>query len=302
MIKRTLFFVNPAYLSTRNEQLVVKFADNEMPDRTIPIEDLGYIVLENPQITLTNGLLAKLISNNTAVITCDRQHMPCSILQPLVGHSEHSERMRRQLNASVPLQKQLWQQTIMAKVENQAANLIRAGKKALKLQRWAREVKSGDSTNIEAYAAAYYFQNLFEHVPGFSRNQKGIPPNNLLNYGYAILRAVAARAVVSSGLLPSLGIYHRNKYNAFCLADDVMEPYRPFVDRLVLEMVGDQSPPEELTTTLKSELLKIPGLDVWIDGKTSPLMIAMTRTTSSLYACFSGASRKLLYPALLPET
>lgn len=296
MIKRTLFFGNPAYLSTRNEQLIVSFPEKEKPEAIVPIEDIGYVVLEHPQITITNGLLTKLIQNKTAVITCDKQHLPCSFLQPLVGHSEQTERMRYQLNASAPLKKNLWQQTVAIKIENQADHLSSYGKNALKLKRWASQVKSGDSENHEAYAAAYYFQNLFGEMEGFSRNQKGVAPNNLLNYGYAILRAVAARAIVSSGMLPSVGIFHSNKYNAFCLADDVMEPYRPFVDSLVFEIVRSGEDFEELTTDLKSSLLSIPAMDVKIDGKKSPLMVAMSRTTNSLYECFSGSSRKILYP------
>lgn len=296
MIKRTVFFGNPAYLSTRNEQLVVKFPEGEKNDITIPIEDLGYVVLENSQITLTNGLLMKLIQNKTAVITCDDKHLPCSLLQPLVGHSEQTERMRHQINASLPLKKQLWQQTIVSKVQNQAMQLERCGMKALKLTRWSKEVLSGDSSNVEAISAAYYFQTLFADIPDFNRNQKGMPPNNLFNYGYAILRAVAARALVSSGLLPSVGIFHRNKYNAFCLADDIMEPYRPFVDMLVFDIVETGCQIEDLSKTIKEELLKIPALDVIIDGKQSPLMVAMSRTTNSLYDCFAGVSRKILFP------
>ena len=296
MIKRTLFFGNPAYLSTKNEQLVVNFPEESKAAVTVPIEDLGYVVLEDPQITITNGLLTKLIQNKTAVITCDRQHLPCSFLQPLVGHSEQTERIRHQLNASLPLKKNLWQQTVATKIENQANHLASYGKNALKLKRWASEVKSGDVQNHEAIAAAYYFQNLFDDVEGFSRNQKGVPPNNLLNYGYTILRAVAARALVSSGMLPSVGIFHSNKYNAFCLADDVMEPYRPFVDALVFEMVRSGEEIAALTKDLKAELLTIPVMDVVIDGKKSPLMVAMSRTTNSLYECFSGNSRKILYP------
>ncbi|MRX62708.1 type II CRISPR-associated endonuclease Cas1 [Maribacter luteus] len=298
MIKRTLFFGNPAYLSSRNEQLVVSFPEEDNKDATTPIEDLGFVVLENPQITMTNGLLMKLVQNNTAVITCDKQHLPCSMLQPLVGHSEQTERMRHQLNASLPLKKQLWQQTVMAKIENQAQHLLAQGKNALKLKRWAKEVKSGDTDNHEAYAAAFYFQNLFD-IEGFSRNQKGMAPNNLLNYGYAILRAVTARALCSSGLLPSIGIFHRNKYNAFCLADDIMEPYRPFVDTLVYDIVETGCQLEELNQNLKAELLSIPAMDVVIDGKQSPLMNAMSRTTNSLYECFEGSSRKLLYPTFI---
>ena len=295
MIKRTLFFGNPAYLSTKNEQLVVNFPEAGKKEATIPIEDLGYVVLEDPQITITNGLLMKLVQNKTAVITCDKQHLPCSFFQPLVGHTEQTERMRHQLHASQPLKKQLWQQTVAAKIANQGNHLLARSKRALKLKRWAKEVKSGDAENHEAIAAAFYFQHLFD-IEGFSRNQKGIPPNNLLNYGYAILRAVTARALCATGLLPSVGIFHRNKYNAFCLADDLMEPYRPFVDALVYELVETGCPLEELNTNIKSQLLCIPAMDVVIDGKQSPLMNAMSRTTNSLYECFLGSSRKLLYP------
>lgn len=299
MIKRTLFFGNPAYLSTRSKQLVVNFPEKDKPEAVIPIEDLGYVVLENAQITLTNGLLMKLIENKTAVITCDAQHMPCGFLQPLVGHSEQTERMRYQLNASIPLKKQLWQQTVIAKVDNQANHLLKQDKNAFKLKRWVKEIKSGDPGNVEGIAAAYYFQTLFKELDGFSRNQKDVPPNNLLNYGYAILRAVTARALVSSGLLPSVGIFHRNKYNAFCLADDLMEPYRPFVDALVYDIVETGCQLDTLNTKLKAELLMIPAMDVIIDGKQSPLMVAMSRTTNSLQDCFSGIGRKLLFPEFL---
>ncbi len=296
MIKRTLFFGNPAYLSTKNEQLVVNFPEEEKPSANIPIEDLGFVVLEHPQITITNGLMTKLIQNKTAVISCDKQHLPCSFLQPLTGHSEQTERFRHQLNTSIPLKKNLWQQTIVAKISNQAAHLTERGYNAKKLQRWASEVKSGDTENHEAIAAAYYFQNLFSHLPEFSRNQKGIPPNNLLNYGYAILRAVTARAIVSTGLLPSVGIFHKNKYNAFALADDIMEPYRIYVDALVYEIEKNGEEIKELSKIIKTDLLSIPAIDVVIDGKKSPLMVAMSRTTNSLYECFLGSSRKILYP------
>ena len=295
MLKRTLFFSHPAYLSTKNRQLVVNFPKEGKDEKTIPIEDLGYVVLEDPQITITNGLLMKLVQNKTAVITCDQQHLPCSILQPLVGHSEQTERIRYQLNASIPLKKNLWQQTFTAKIDNQAHHFLARDKNALRLKRYAKAVKSGDLGNQEALAAAFYFQHLFD-IDGFSRNQKGIPPNNLLNYGYAILRAIVARALVSSGLLPSVGIFHHNKYNAFCLADDVMEPYRPFVDAIVYDIVQTGCQIEELNTNIKSDLLMIPAMDVVIDGKQSPLMNAMSRTTASLYECFEGSRRKILYP------
>lgn len=295
MIKRTLFFGNPAYLSTKNEQLIVNFPDQDREEKRIPIEDLGYIVLEHPQITITTGLIRKLVDNKTAVITCNAQHLPTGFLQPLQGHSEQTERYRHQLNASIPLKKNLWQQTVIAKIENQAKHFKELGKNALRLERYAKEVKTADHDNQEALAAAFYFQHLFD-LPDFSRNQKGVAPNGLLNYGYAILRAVTARALISSGLLPSIGIFHSNKYNAFTLADDIMEPYRPFVDHLVWKMVESGENIEEVTTDLKAQLLLIPAIDVFIDGKNSPLMNAMSRTTNSLWECFYGSSRKIKYP------
>jgi len=295
MIKRTLFFGNPAYLSTKHEQLVVSFPNEGKQDATLPIEDIGFLVLENPQITVTTGLLRKLVENKTAVITCDTRHMPTGFLQPLEGHTEQSVRQRTQITASKPLLKQLWQQTISAKIENQAGHLLSRKRDPKKLKRWATQVKSGDAGNHEAMAAAYYWQHLFD-LPDWSRYRGGKPPNNLLNYGYAILRAVTARALTSTGLLPSFGIFHRNKYNAYCLADDIMEPYRPYVDMIVYDIVKTSQPIDEITTELKSLLLSIPAIDVQLDGSTRPLMNAMSRTTNSLWECFDGMRRKVLYP------
>ena len=295
MIKRTLLFGNPAYLSTKNQQLVVNYPNDSQETKTVAIEDIGILVLEDPQITISNGLLEKLIANQTAVITCDRNHMPVGLLMPLCGHSEQQERFRAQLNASEPLKKNLWQQTIQAKIKNQARHLRERGQTVDNMLYWAKEVTSGDTQNHEARAAAYYWQHLFD-LPHFNRSRGGEAPNNLLNYGYAILRAVCARALISSGMLPLMGIHHHNKYNAYCLADDIMEPYRPYVDVIVCHIVDNLGEYDELTTALKKELLQIPVLDVMIDGSKSPLMVAMSRTTSSLYDCFAGNSRKIMYP------
>jgi CRISPR-associated endonuclease Cas1 len=295
MIKRTLFFGNPAYLSTKNEQLHISFLEADKADRTVPIEDLGMIILENQQITLTNGLLAKLTDRKVAVVSCNAQHLPDGLLLPMHGHSEQTERVRYQLEASKPLKKNLWQQTVSAKIKNQYSLLKEKGKASKRLEYLYKNVTSGDSGNHEAQAAAIYWQSLFD-IPDFNRGQMGIPPNNLLNYGYAILRAVIARALVSSGLLPGIGIWHRNKYNAYCLADDIMEPYRPFVDLVVSHIVENYDSYEQLNTELKTELLSIPALDVVIDGQKSPLMVAASRTTSSLFDCFAGHSRKIIYP------
>ena len=310
MIKRTLCFTNPAYLSLKNEQLVVKLPEVEgnasLPEafkadaiRTVPIEDIGIVILDNSRITVTHGVLEKLLENNCAVVTCDSNHLPVGMLLPLCANSTQTERMRYQIDASQPLKKQLWQQTIVAKIQNQAAVLNTSrGCEVRNMQKWATEVKSGDSDNLEARAAVYYWQNAFPSIPNFVRDRDGEVPNNLLNYGYAILRAVVARALAGSGLLPTLGIHHRNKYNAYCLADDVMEPYRPYVDRLVMEIFDKYPDCSELTKELKAELLRIPVLDVVINGKRSPLMVAASTTTSSLQKCYSGEIRKIAYPTM----
>jgi len=162
---------------------------------------------------------------------------------------------------------------------------------------WVDIVKSGDSDNLEARAAAYYWANMFPDIPEFRRGREGVPPNNLLNYGYAILRAVVARSLVGSGLLPTLGIHHHNRYNAYCLADDIMEPYRPFVDKLVVEIVDSGEDITELSKLIKSKLLNIPVLDVQINNQRSPLMIAVGLTTASLAKCYLGEVRKISYPS-----
>jgi CRISPR-associated protein Cas1 len=295
MIKRTLFFGNPAYLSTKNEQIVISYPNKEQETKTVAIEDIGVIVLENQQITITNGLLEKLVNNNVALINCDQFHLPIGLLMPLNGHTEQSERFKNQINATAPLKKNLWQQTISAKIRNQAGLLKEKGIPCRKMEIWSKEVTSGDALNHESRAAVFYWQNLIT-VDNFTRGQKGIPPNNLLNYGYAILRAITARAIVSSGMLPTLGIFHRNKYNAYCLADDIMEPYRPYVDLIATHIMETEDNFEELTIDLKKQLLSVAAIDVTIDGKNSPLMVAMSRTTNSLYECFEGSARKVLYP------
>lgn len=314
MIKRTLYFGNPAYLSLRNAQLVIHLPEvvknDELPESfkkeaqaTIPIEDIGIVVLDHKQITVTHGLLEALLANNAAVITCDSSRMPVGLLLPLSGNTVQSERFQLQIDASIPLRKQLWQQTVQAKIINQAYVLnYTRGETVTNILAWANAVKSGDSNNLEGRAAAYYWANMFPMIPDFRRGREGNPPNNLLNYGYAILRATVARALVASGLLPTLGIHHHNRYNAYCLADDIMEPYRPFVDKLVVEVVdaelekGNNHDKIELDKAIKSRLLSIPVLDVIINNQRSPLMNAVTQTTASLAKCYGGEIRKIAYP------
>lgn len=296
MIKRTLYFGNPAYLKTANEQLVIEMQETG-ETKTVPIEDIGIIILDHQQITITQAVLSKLISNNTALITCDNTHHPVGLQLCLDGHTLQSQKFKAQLSVSAPLKKQLWQQTVVAKIENQAALLLQERAEPLYLLNLAASVKSGDSSNNEAKAALYYWKHIFPDFLEFRRERYGLPPNNLLNYGYAILRAIVAKSLVASGLLPTLGIFHRNQYNAYCLADDVMEPYRPFADKVVCNIIRMNGRFLEMTPSMKKELLSIPVMDVIIDGQKSPLMNAVQRTTASLTKCFEGSSRKILYPA-----
>ncbi|KWW29102.1 MAG: CRISP-associated protein Cas1 [bacterium P3] len=301
MIKRTLCFSHPAYLSLRNGQLVVKLdPHDDEPERqaTVPVEDIGVVVLDHRQITLTHGAMAALVENNAAVVTCNDSHMPVGLLLPLEGHTVQSERFQDQIGASLPLRKQLWQQTVQQKIRNQAALLDELhGIETGNMTAWAAEVRSGDSTNLEGRAAAFYWSRMFPTLPDFTRSREGAYPNALLNYGYAILRAVIARALTGSGLLPTLGIHHHNRYNAYCLADDVMEPYRPYVDRLVVQTMAECRD-VTVTTAIKQRLLTVPTLEVRIGGQRSPLMVAASQTTASLARCFAGESRRIAYPEM----
>ena len=310
MIKKTLCFSNPIYLSLRNAQLVLHIPEVEnnktLPEaikkeaeRTIPIEDIGVVVLDNRRITITSGAMEALLENNCAVITCNQKSMPVGLLLPLCGNTTQNERFRSQLEASLPLRKQLWQQTIKQKILNQEHVLrINTAQETNCMRVWSNDVRSGDPDNLEARTAAYYWKNVFTTYPNFVRDREGTPPNNLLNYGYAILRAIIARALVGSGLLPTLGIHHHNRYNAYCLADDIMEPYRPYVDQLVLDIIQCNLEISDITRDLKMRILGIPMLDVVINGKRSPLMIAAQQTTASLAKCFAGEIKRISYPEM----
>ncbi|MGM9880738.1 MAG: type II CRISPR-associated endonuclease Cas1 [Bacilli bacterium] len=307
MVKRTLCFSNPTYLSVKMDQLLIHIPETldlygnktDEFDTSIPIEDIGIVVLDNKQITITQSVIEKLLANNSALITCDASHLPIGLMLPLSGNTTQSERFRNQIDISLPLKKQLWQQTIQAKIFNQAMALKKIrGIDAKNMFVWANNVKSGDTENLEGRAAAFYWKTLFSEIKDFTRSREGVFPNSLLNYGYAILRAVVARALVISGLLPTLGIHHHNRYNAYCLADDIMEPYRPYVDILVCELISQNENIKEVDPVVKSKLLSIPVIEVIINGKRSPLMVAVSQTTASLYRCFSGEQRKIVYPEM----
>lgn len=292
MIKRVLCFENPARLSLKLAQMVV---EREEGTRTVPIEDVGVVILEHKQITITHALIDALLANNVAIVTSNDKHMPVGLMLPLDGHNLQSERFRAQIDASEPLKKQMWQQTVVSKILGQAHILGEQRIERANMLAWAKSVRSGDADNLEARAAAYYWRNMFEK-DSFIRDPQGLPPNNLLNYGYSIVRAMMARALVGAGLLPTLGIHHHSRYDAYCLADDIMEPYRPFVDRVVLDMWEQGEITSDISQGQKRQLLNITTMDVFINVQRRPMMLAIQTTAQSVQKCFSGEARKIVYP------
>lgn len=292
MIKRVLCFENPARLSLKLAQMVVELQD---VTRTLPIEDIGVVILDHKQITITHALIDALLANNVAIVTSNDKHLPVGLMLPLDGNTLQSERFRTQVDASEPLKKQMWQQTIVAKILGQAHVLGTQLIEHNNMFKWAKDVRSGDTENMEARAAAFYWRNMFEK-DAFIRDPQGLPPNNLLNYGYSIVRAMMARALVGAGLLPTLGIHHHSRYDAYCLADDIMEPYRPFVDMKVLEMWKNGGITSDISSDQKRELLGITTMDVNISGHRSPMMLAIQTTAQSVQKCYSGEARKIIYP------
>ena len=295
MLKRTLFFSTPYHLSLKNAQIVARSQDIPDVQKTIPIEDVGFIVLEHQQTIITLPLLAALSENNVAVIFCGSNYMPTSMLMNLDSNHTQGESFRYQIDASEPLKKNLWKQIVEAKIRNQAALLSKLGKDGDKLRPFYMNVKSGDTDNREGAAARIYWSELFG--TDFTRERGGDTPNSLLNYGYTILRAATARSLMGSGLLPSFGLFHRNRYNSFPLADDVMEPYRPFVDEIVFDLYANGE--EDLTKEVKAQILKLLVADTVFGKVRRPMDIGLTMTTASLSKCFAGTQNKMLYPILV---
>lgn len=294
MLKRTVFFTNPCRLSVKDKQMVVKPKDED--STTIPIEDLGFVLLEHQQISISLPLLDELAMQNVAVIFCNQKHMPHTMLFPLEGNHLQSELFRQQIQATEPLKKQLWKQTVEAKIINQAQLLKSLGKAGDDIMVLAGQVKTNDHTGREGAAAKIYWKRLLGE--DFYRERYGPPPNHLLNYGYIVLRAAVARAITGSGLLPTFGIHHHNKYNAYCLADDIMEPYRPFVDAVVYELDEKYPGLDTLEKEIKAELLQVLTTDVHFTKVTRPLMVGLSQTTASLAKCFGEQQRKIEYPVI----
>lgn len=292
MLKKTLFFTNKCSITTANEQLVIT---SDSVNRTIPIEDIGYVIIDHNEVYISMPALNKLINNNCACIICDDKHLPNGMLLNLNSHNIQQEIFKHQINASAPLKKQLWQQTIKEKIRNQGVLLEKITSKANTFEFLESKVLSGDTTNMEAVAAKFYWKSFFDQ--DFKRERFGNYPNNFLNYGYAILRAATARALSGSGLLNTLGIHHKSKYNAFALADDIMEPFRPAVDEAV-NFIMQHYDEQELTTEIKSELLQVLTRTVYFKNEKSPLMVGLQKTASSLQQCYTGERKKIKYPKL----
>lgn len=298
MIARTLSFGSPGRLFVRDEQLVYENKNNER--RTFPIEDLGFVLIESEQITLSATCLRKLAESNVATIICNATHTPSAQLFPFAAHSTSQETVSAQLAASDAVQGRLWRQIVRQKILNQASllELLNAPSEGRRLRTLANEVKNRDPANCEAQAARVYFQTLMP--PHVIRDPDGAWPNAPLNYGYAILRAAVARALVGSGLLCLKGIHHHNRYNPFCLADDIMEPYRPFVDQYVLGKVKPFDVPlQELTQPMRARLLQMLTCDVKMGNLKRPLMVALSYTTASLSRYYRGETDKLVLPSFL---
>lgn len=296
MLKRSILLENKATITTKNKQLNIK---TELRESTIPIEDIGFIVIDHPETYISIPTLNFLVENNAAVIICSNYHMPNGMFLNLNSHHIQQEIFKNQINASVPLKKQLWQQTVIEKITNQGILLEKITGKKNSFDFIAGKVLSGDTSNMEGAAATIYWKTFFETTLDnkFKRERYGDYPNLFLNYGYAILRAATARALSGSGLLNTIGIHHKSKYNAFALADDIMEPFRPIVDEKVIEII-QKTNEQELTTSIKADILQITTRTVYFAEEKSPLMVALQKTASSLQQCFSGEQRKIKYPKL----
>ena len=297
MIKRTMLLGSPMYVRTELEQLVI---ERDGVKATRPIEDIGYVVVEHPQVKFSTPALQKLASANVAVVFCGSNFMPNALLLPMDQHYTSGENTRAQVVAKLPLQKKLWKQTVKAKLRNQAHVLEQVGGNAEALRRIARNVKSGDVGNAEAEGARRYWQQVFKpYYSGFLRDRTSEGINQFLNYGYSILRSATARALVGAGLHPTFGIFHHNKYNAFCLADDLMEPYRPCVDQVLISMLKDGLFLDgDIEVSHKKELLSITQMEVIQNGTRGALMVALQRTAWSLSSCYLGEAKKINYPTL----
>ena len=295
MIKRTIVLSSPSRISLSNGQMICVNLDDETKVNRAPIEDLGVVIVENQRVVFTVPVLNALADNNTTVVFCDRHLMPNSVLTGLNVNSTQSEMLKAQVSMiDTPMNKRLWKQIVEAKIKNQASLLNKLGLDGAKLRPLYSNVTSGDSDNREGAAARLYWRVLFGKE--FCREREGNPPNNMLNYGYSVLRSAVVRALMGSGINPSFGIFHRNRYNPMPLADDVMEPFRPFVDEIVYGLASNGE--TELTTEVKSYLIGVLSCDTLYGDMRRPLQLGLSLTTASLGRCYLNKEKKLMLPLL----
>ena len=296
MLYRSIYIGNPAYLKLKDKQLKVTDPETKEEKGSVPIEDIGLLMLDHYQITLSHQLIQELMKNNVILISCDERHLPLAGMLPFSGNSLFSERVKTQIEVSEPLKKQLWKQTIECKIQNQLKVLEQLDKYASPMYEYLKQVKSGDTTNMEGIAAQHYWKYLIDN--DFLRNRFGDYPNPFFNFGYGVLLSIIARALVDTGLLLVLGIFHRNKYNPYCLASDIMEPYRPIADLLVMKWLQLHPEKQSLDKESKTFLLQIATQDVNIEKLVRPLIVGVKMTASSLLKCYTGEKRQISYPEL----
>jgi CRISPR-associated protein Cas1 len=283
------------HIAIRYGQLVVNQDKKEIS--SIPCEDIGVLLVDHSGVTYTHSVFTELLRCGAAVVLCGGNHQPNGMLLPLESNTLQAERFAQQIEVKEPVKKKLWQQIVRAKIKHQAKIVGRDSDVYKSLMALREQVRSGDPDNIEAQASRKYWPVYISTID-FKRDIDGPPPNNLLNYGYMVMRAAVARALCSAGLLPCLGIHHHNRYNAFCLADDVMEPFRGFVETKAKEIVQGGEDCTELTQTIKARLLEVLYQEVTIGETSGPLMVGLHRTAASLQRCFAGEQKEIELPEL----
>lgn len=292
MIKRIIEISNPSYLHLKHKQLIIE--QNRVVVEQVAIEDIGVLILENSAIVLTQPLIIECQKNTVAIIFCDEKHLPYSTILPIVeGNTLHQKVLKQQINITEPVKKNIWKQIIIRKVQNQANTLKKYSKNYQYLEVLKSKVKSGDSGNIESTAARFYWKELFGK--GFIRDQDKDGVNAILNYGYGIIRATVARAIVAGGLHPSMGVFHHNQYNGLCLADDVMEPFRPWIDTIVYKMYLQNSH-QTIDLEVKKQILNLLNQTITFKDKNMPFMVSLHYLIADLKRNFNKEIKKFEYP------
>lgn len=258
----------------------------------VPLDQITAVIVHAHGVTWTNSLLVELADRGAMLVLCSANHQPRALLWPLEGHHAQGARMRAQWSAKAPMLKQAWKQVVCAKVRMQAATLAAFGQSAARLEQLSRQIKSGDSSNIEAQAARHYWPLLMG--ADFRRNPDIPDINALLNYGYTVLRAATSRAIVAAGLHPTIGLHHSNRGNAFALADDLIEPFRPLVDATAYNIARTEG--TEVTPEAKQALVRLIALDLPLGGVTSPLSTALGKLATSLALSFENGRLDLALP------